>query len=152
MDRGMSAGGGLLLLLILVGAVALATVIVTLPGQERAAAEAYAVRRAADVQAAESRAAIRQAEREAGHQRSLEVLPYVLAIITGAVLLGGLGAVVVLVLNRPRQPDPLLLAYLERQRLEQAELWRAVAQLDRNRQRLASGGNGKEMIIYDKQQ
>jgi hypothetical protein len=130
------------------GAVALAVVVLAAPGQERAAAEAYAVRRAADVQAEQGRAAIQAAEREAGHQRALEVLPYVLAVVGGIVLLGGLGAVVILALERGR-PDPVLLAYLERQRLEQAELWHVVGQLARDRQRLPGGDNRRgEVVLF----
>lgn len=126
---------------------------------ERAAAEAYQVRQQADTQAAAERSAIRQAEANAAHQRTIDLLPFVLAIL-GALVLAGLGLLAWWDLRAQRaQPavsapatDSALLFYLERLRLEQAEQWRALAQLAR-RTFPDSGDNRREVVIYtDRQQ
>jgi hypothetical protein len=101
---------------------------------ERAQAEAYQVRMAADTEAAAERAAIREASRQAGHERVIELLPFVVAIL-GAVAVAGIG---LLVWSRPRQApavDPGILLLLEQQRRQLAEAeratWRIVAEAQR---------------------
>jgi len=53
----------------------------------RAEAQAYERERAADAAAYADRAAVRQMERDAAHERTLEILPFVLAIGGGVVVL-----------------------------------------------------------------
>lgn len=103
----------------------------------RAEAEAYEQRQQADTQAAAERANIRQMERDAAHQRSMELIPYVL-IIVGGLLLAGLGGLLFWDWRRqpaPAAADPRLLALLEQLQLHQAErdreIWRAMAILQR---------------------
>ena len=118
----------------------------------RAEAEAYQQRQAADTAAAAERSAIRQAERNAAHQRALETLPYLVAIGGGILVLVLTGLVVWDLRSRPpAQPDPALLFYLDRLRLDGAkrdrELWHALAEL--SRRGLPSGDNGRGVVIYD---
>lgn len=73
--------------------------------QTRAAAEAYQQRQQADTAAAAERAAIRQAERDAAHERTLELLPYVITIL-GSLFLAALVAVLFWDLrSRPARPQ-----------------------------------------------
>jgi hypothetical protein len=117
----------------------------------RAEAEAYARRVAAD-----------ESRRENGHQRVLETLPFVVLIL-GGMLLAGFGAFIVWDRARPclrqdRQPpqrgvpDPTLLLYLERLRLDQTErdrqIWQAIAHLDRRS--LQAGDRGEVTIHGDR--
>ncbi len=53
----------------------------------RAEADAYARKQAADTAAAAERAALRQMERDAAHERTLETLPFVLSIGGGVLVL-----------------------------------------------------------------
>ena len=119
--------------------------------QLRAEAEAYQVRQQADTEAAAERANVRQMERDAAHQRTLEMLPFVLAI-GGGILVLVLAGLAFWDLRARRQTtpaaDPALLLYLERQRLDQAQLWRAIATLDR-RSLVARGNDAREVVIYD---
>jgi outer membrane murein-binding lipoprotein Lpp len=124
----------------------------------RAEAEAYQVRLQADVDAAAERANVRQMERDAAHQRALETLPYLVAI-GGGILVLVLAGLVFWDLRGSGPPgrravattDPALLLLLERQRLEQAQLWHAIAWLDRRS--LSAGEHGREVIVYtDRQQ
>ncbi len=121
--------------------------------REKAEAEAYEQRSAAAVAAAGERANIRQLERDAAHQRTLDLLPFVLAI-GGGLLLAGFRAFLVWDLRRrPVQPvgsDPAVLMYLDRLRLDQAQQWRALAQLDRRT--LPAMDNEKGVVIYDDRQ
>jgi hypothetical protein len=116
----------------------------------RAEGEAYQARAAADTQAAAERAAIREAARQAGHERALETLPFVVLLV-GALGLAGLGAVLLWdTRTRPRaDAGPAIVAYLADLRAEQArheaDLWRAIAHLDRRREL----GPGAEVTIYD---
>lgn len=99
-----------------------------------AQAEAYQVRQAADSAAAAERAAIRQAQRDASHERTIELLPWALLIVVG-----GLVAVLLLILfldrRRPPSADPTLLAALHQIQLadqrRNLELWTAIAALSR---------------------
>jgi hypothetical protein len=128
--------------------------------RERAAAErvqaeaiAYQLRQQADTEAAAERATVRQMERDAAHQRALDLLPYVL-IIAGGLALAGLGLVLWWDLRsmRPLAPgDRALLLHLQRLELSQAErdrqLWRAIAALDRRT--LPAARSGREVVIVD---
>ena len=112
----------------------------------RAEAEAYQARAAADSAAAAERANIRQMERDASHQRTVEMLPFVLAI-GGGVLLLALGGLVVWDLRGrqiaqppPATIDPVMLAYLDRLRLEQAQQWRVLARVARD---------SRDVVVYD---
>jgi hypothetical protein len=114
---------------------------------ERVQAEAlaYQTRKQADTEAAAERAAIRQVERDAAHQRALETLPYV-ALVGGGVLV-----LVLLVLaawdlrSMRRQPtDPTVLLMLERLRLEQQSQWKALAHLERSGEVVVYQEGGKE--------
>ena len=113
---------------------------------ETARGQAYAERVRADAAAAAERAAIREAAREASHQRAVEMLPIILIVV---MLLLVVGLAVWLLAFRAvvgGQSDPALLYYLERQRLEQAEIWRAIAHLERRR--LQPGDGRGEVTIY----
>ena len=119
---------------------------------ERAEAAAFEQRQQARTEAAEVRAQIRASEREASHQRTLEMLPYV-ALVVGAVVVVALAVVLVWWSVHRRQADAAMLLYLERLRLEQqvqnGELWAAIAQVDRR----ALGSGDKSVVIYtDKRQ
>lgn len=120
--------------------------------RERAAAEAYEARIQADTQAAAERSAIREAERNASHERSIELLPYAAGI-------GGGVLVVVLVLfvawdlrRQPPRPstDPALLLLLDAQRRQLADLERATyhAIVAEQRRRLAEA-SGPVTIYQD---
>ena len=102
----------------------------------RAEAEAYQVR-----------ASVRQMERDASHERALETLPFVLAI-GGGVLVLALGGFVVWDLRgrQMAQPpaamiDPVMLAYLDRLRLEQAQQWRVLAHVARD--------GARDVVVYE---
>jgi hypothetical protein len=121
----------------------------------RAEAAAESERIRAQTEAVAERAAIRQAERDAAHQRTLDVLPYVLAI-GGGVLLAGAGLLVFWDLRRQaalvaRPGSDVLLLARELQRLEliqarrDRELWRALG-------RVAARGElppGGRVVIYE---
>jgi len=111
----------------------------------RVEAVAYQMRAEADAKADAERAATRQMERDAAHQRALETLPY-LMLICGGVGVGGL--VVLAFWDLRRVADPRLLFYLDRLQLDQAErdrqLWRAIAALDR---RALTGGDNEGGIV-----
>jgi len=70
----------------------------------RAEAQAYERERAADAAAYAERASVRQMERDAAHQRSLETLPLVLAIGGGVVICLVLAYMFYLERHRPAQP------------------------------------------------
>jgi len=115
----------------------------------RAEAEAYQVRAAADSAAASERASVRQMERDASHQRTVEMLPFVVAIGGGVLLLVLAGLVVWDLRSRQaaRAPaptlDPVLIDYLNRLQLEQSRQWRVLAHMARvNR-------DAGEVVIYD---
>jgi hypothetical protein len=102
---------------------------------ETARAQAYAERVRADSQAAGERSLVRQAERDAAHQRVLELLPFLALIIGGLVLVGFAGLVFWDLRRQSVVTDAVLFLALQRWRLEQSErdaaLWQAIAQLDR---------------------
>jgi hypothetical protein len=109
----------------------------------QAEASAYQSRTLADSNAAAERAAIREAAREAGHQRALEMLPFVVTVGGGALCL------VILLLaawdlrsRRQAPADPALLAHLRALEMQQADQWRVLADLARQEER-------RGMIIYD---
>jgi regulator of protease activity HflC (stomatin/prohibitin superfamily) len=111
----------------------------------RAQGQADADRERARADAEASRASVRQMEKDAAHQRTVELLPFVVIIV------GGLGVALVVFLvfwdlrSRPVATggaDPALLLYLRRQELDQAQQWRALAHLARE------VDNGREVIIY----
>ena len=110
----------------------------------RAEAEAYQVRAAADSAAASERASVRQMERDASHERALETLPFVLAI-GGGVLLLVLAGLVAWDLRSRQAPastvDPVLLAYLDRLQLEQAQQWRVLAHVARD--------GARDVVVYE---
>jgi hypothetical protein len=115
----------------------------------RAEGQAYAERVRADAAAAAERANVRQMERDASHQRVMEVLP-VLVILVGALLLAGLATAMFWDLRRQTSvSDPRLLVLLERLQLDQAErdrqLLGAIANLDR---RTLPAGDDRAVIIY----
>jgi hypothetical protein len=118
----------------------------------RAEGESYERQRAADTAAASERAAVRQMERDAAHQRALEMLP-VIVVLVGAVLLAGL-AVLVVWDGRNRSPaaDPALWYELRRLEAERAErerlLWHAIAAAHRGK---LSGGDRGEVSVYPDQ-
>ncbi len=118
--------------------------------REKAEAAAYEQRQSAAAAAAGERANVRQMERDAAHQRTLDLLPFVVAI-GGGLALAGFGAFLVWDLRRrPVQPmgaDPAMLVYLDRLRLDQAQQWRALAQLERRT--LPAMDNEKGVVIYD---
>jgi hypothetical protein len=103
---------------------------------ERARADAYAQKLAADTTAADR-----------AHERALETLPFVLAVGGGIVLLVVAGLVFWDLRQQPRQVDPALLLYLERQRLDQVQMWRAIAALERRS--LPAGENRGEVTIFN---
>lgn len=122
---------------------------------ERARGEADVERQRAVAEAEASLAATRQMERDAAHQRVVEMLPYVLVIV-GGLLLAGLGGLMFWDLRRQPRPvaaDPGLL-YLERLRLEdrarERDLWRAIALLARRG--VGAGQEERVVIVYDEGQ
>ena len=118
--------------------------------KEEAEAEAYELRTRANSEAEAQRAVIRQAERDAAHERALETLP-ILAISGGGVVVLVVAALIFWDL-RARRPatDPALLIYLDRLRLDSVagdrELWHAIGELDRRA--LPSGYSRGEVIIW----
>jgi hypothetical protein len=121
--------------------------------KKRAAAEAYQLQVQADVAAAAERSNIRQSERDAAHQRAMEILPYV-ALIVGALLLAGLGGLIFWDLRRNmavpvhRTIDPRLLRILEQQQRQLADVervsWHAIA----TAQRAMMAPGNRDVIIY----
>ena len=122
----------------------------------RAEAQAYERERAADAAAYAERAAVRQMERDAAHERTLETLPFVLSIggivlVTLVIIVAGVllwreqslraAAELRTVQPQPEQtavataPQPATLddlwAYLQQR---EAALWRALAVLARRQQ------------------
>lgn len=119
-------------------------------GLELAKARADAERSQAETLAMSERAATRQMERDAAHQRALELLPFV-AMILGAVGLAGLGALMFWDSRRNRAAvDPTLALLLGQMTRDQIQLWRAVAHLDR-RAALPAGDDRREVVIIDDQ-
>jgi len=114
----------------------------------QAEADAYQKRIQADTSAAAERSALRQSERDAAHERTLELLPFVLLIV-GVVAIGGL-AVVALAgrLQRP-QVDPGVVLLLQRQDRRLQELERAAYhQIAMEQRRLLGAGSGP-IVVYD---
>lgn len=145
-------GGGLLVALVLVAAViALGWYVAQDLGAgrdrqaQRLAAEADLVR--ANTAAEVERAANREAARQAGHERVLELLPF-LAVIVGALLLAGLGGL--LFWDLRTQGNATTLAELRRLEAAQAErervLWHVLAELRRLPDR------GAEVTIWPERQ
>lgn len=119
----------------------------------RAEAQAYERERAADAAAYAERAAVRQMERDAAHERTLETLPFVLAIGGGVVVLClGLFAWWDLRSQRQALPAPseqqpeaedwagLAQALAQRERA----LWHALATLSRRQQEGSSPNQTEE--------
>lgn len=114
----------------------------------QAEADAYQRRQEAETSAAAERSRIRQTERDASHERTMETLPFVL-LVCGVVAIGGL-AVVALAGNLRRQPapDPLLAFLLRRQQRQLDALERAAYHqiaVEQRRQLAAS----HQVIVYD---
>jgi Flp pilus assembly protein TadB len=110
----------------------------------RAQGQADADRERARADAEASRASTRQMERDAAHQRTVEILPFVVLVC------GGLGVALVVLLvfwdlrSRPVvTTDAALLLYMRRLELEQGQQWRAMAHLAR------AVDNERGIIIYD---
>lgn len=119
-----------------------------------AEAQAYQQRVQADTVAAAERAAIRESERERGHQQAMEMLPYVL-IIGGGLLVAGL---VVLMMwdvrlhGRPGGMDPAVMAQqMEQLRLQHAATERAMYRLliEMQRQKLSAGMREREVVVVE---
>jgi len=115
----------------------------------RIEAEAYQRRQEAETSAAAERSAIRQAERSAAHERTLELLPFTLLVV-GVVALGGL-AVLALAgrLQRRTEIDPSLVFLLQQQNQRLLEIQRAtwhVIAAEQRRQLVAHPG---PIVIYD---
>jgi len=114
----------------------------------RAEAQAYERERAADAAAEANRASVRQMERDAAHQRTMETLPFVVAVGGGVLVLvlavmGGLFA-----LSRQQQPgnsNPLALCGQEWGDLARVlaerdrQIWHALAELARQQQQIGAG-------------
>lgn len=149
--RGLDFQGGgcrpiliiLICLVLIAGAIALGAWALGTPqdrararGQEiQAEAYAYQARTAADTSAAAERAAIREAARQAGHERALEMLPF-LALTVGGLLLGGGTAVIFFAIWEQRQvpvAQPELLYTLRRLELEQARTRWLLRDIERGR-------------------
>jgi len=119
----------------------------------RANAEAELVR--AQSAADSERAATREAARQAGHERMIETLPF-LVVIVGGLLLAGMGGLAFCDLRNQRQAqggtDAAILLELRRLEIAQAErdraMWRALAEVSRRR---LTDGNGEVIIYPDKQ-
>jgi len=115
----------------------------------QAEADAYQKRVQADTSAAAERSALRQLERDAAHERTLELLPFVLLIV-GVVAVGAL-AVMALVgkLQRKPEPDPILTFLLQQQNRRLQELERvAYHQIAMEQRRLLGVGSGP-IVVYD---
>jgi len=115
----------------------------------QAEADAYQKRVQADTSAAAERSALRQLERDAAHERTLELLPFVLLIV-GVVAVGAL-AVMALVgkLQRKPEPDPILTFLLQQQNRRLQELERAAYhQIAMEQRRLLGVGSGP-IVVYD---
>lgn len=111
-------------------------------------AEAYQRRLNADIQAAAERSALRQAERGAAHERTLELLPFMLLIV-GVVVIGGLAVAALAggLQRRQANPDVVLLLQRQDQRLAEIEraMWRGIAAEQR---RQLSAGVGP-VVVYN---
>jgi len=114
----------------------------------QAEADAYQKRLQADTSAAAERSALRQAERDAAHERTLELLPFVLLIV-GVVAVGGLAvALVANNLRRHEAPDPILMFLLQRQDRRLQELERVAYHQIAMEQRKQLSSGGGEIIVY----
>ena len=114
----------------------------------QAEAEAYQRRTEAATLAEVERAAIRQAERNASHERIIETLPF-LVLIVGVVAIGALAVIVVAGRQRgvPAR-DPELTWLLQQQAERLAELERATYHQIAMQQRQQLGV-GHQVIVYD---
>ena len=115
----------------------------------QAEADAYQKRVQADTSAAAERSALRQLERDAAHERTLELLPFVLLIV-GVVAVGAL-AVMALVgkLQRKPEPDPILTFLLQQQNRRLSELEQmAYHQIAMEQRRQLGAGTGP-IVVYD---
>lgn len=153
------------ILTVILSVAILAAAVLTLPGcgalanRESAAAErlraeaalerarASAARAEADAMA--ERASARQFERDASHERTLEILPFVL-LIAGLVTIGALAVVALGGGVQRRQVDPGVVFLLKQQdqRLQELEraTWHAIA-TEQRRQLMA--GVGHQVIVDD---
>jgi hypothetical protein len=113
-------------------------------------AAAYERRSEAETSAVAERSAIRQAERDAAHERTLGLLPFVL-LIAGVVVVGSLAVIAVAGGLRRRQeaPDPVLTFLLQRQERRLAELERAAYHQIALEQRHQLGAGVGPIVIYD---
>jgi hypothetical protein len=132
----------------------------------QAEAQAYERERAADAAAYAERAAVRQMERDAAHERTLETLPFLLAIGGGvlialAIIVGGILIWREQSIRRaaPPHPEPQaalatvpqpatlddLLAYLQQR---EAALWHALAILARKQQQSESPAAFPRDMLY----
>lgn len=116
-------------------------------------AEAYRIKRQADLDAEADRAMIREAARDASHERTLEILPYTV-LLAGLLLLGGLALFAFWDLRTQanhRQPDSALLVWIARAQAGQLErdraLWHAIGQLQR--QALQRDRTGDSIVVVD---
>jgi len=113
-------------------------------------AEAYQRRTEATTLAEIERSAIRQAERNASHERIIETLPF-LVLIIGVVAIGALA--VVAVANRWQSAparDPELTWLLQQNAERLAELERATYhQIAIQQRQQLSAGAGHQVIVYD---
>lgn len=158
--------------------IALAAVAVTLSGCESPAAQreqakadrilaeaqAYEQRQQADMESAAERAAIREAGREASHQRTLEVLPFVL-IIVGATLGMVFMGLLFWDMRVRAQATPMDMALqlqiqqlqqskqMQQLQLQQSEMersfWHLIA--EKQRQGLRAGNEGREVVVINPQ-
>jgi len=113
----------------------------------QAEADAYQKRLQADTSAEVQRSALRQTERSASHERTLELLPFVLLIV-GVMAIGGL-VVVALANGRGQVVDPCVVFLLRQQDKRLAELERGVyhAIAESQRRQLTMGAG--QVIVYD---
>ena len=117
----------------------------------QAEAEAYQRRTEAATSAEVERAAIRQAGRDASHERVIETLPF-LVLIVGVVTIGALALIVVA--GRQQRPivarDPELARLLQQQAERLAEIERATYhQIALNQRQQLTAGVGYPVIVCD---
>jgi predicted transglutaminase-like cysteine proteinase len=149
-ERGLDGGATGIVIVFAIGLVILAGVLAldacsAMRAEEEMAAGnrayqealAYQVRERAEAEADAERAATRQMELAAAHQRALDTLPY-LAGVGGLVIIGVLAMILVYDIYgryRSQSTDPHLLLYIDQIRLELADrdraLWGAMGQLTR---------------------